>query len=474
MGGFDRPDDGRLAAAVFWGLMATIAWAPLPFASNRPWAWLALAFVALALLGLWGAAALRRPHLAAVSAARHAPATALFGLAILWFLLQATDWLPQPDPELWRQAARALGAGMADTASLDPRATLQGVTRLLGYGAVFWLAMQYGRDARNAERMLWAVAAAGTGYAVYGLVVYLGGNATVLGYPKWTYTGDLTSTFVSRNAYGAYAGLGLIAALGLIARIAAGGVSMGLGSRAGVTHFFDSLEPAFFVLLMSALTMATALLLSHSRGALAVSVLGVCTLFAALATRRSNASRYLGLAAVVVAGAGLAIVEFSGQATLGRYLQLAEQGTGREAIHALARRAFADAPVAGFGLDTFPQVFYLYRDASFAWTSGRYDKAHSVYLELAVEGGAVGFCAIMGALAWVVGAVVLGVFRRRRNRTYPAVALGATTLVGIHGIYDFSVQIPAVAVTWLALLGIGFAQAWPTRNAHYDSEAPLR
>lgn len=464
MNRIDRPDDGWLATAVFWGLMAAVFWAPLPFASNRPWAWLALSVAILVIFGLWGMAALRRPYLVRVGPARHAPATLLFMLAILWFLLQTTSWLPQPDPALWRQTAQTLGVGVADTASLDPRATLQGITRFLGYGAVFWLAMQYGHDPHRAEHLLWVIAAAGTAYAVYGLAVYLGGNETILGYPRWAYGGDLTSTFVNRNAYGAYAGLGLLAALGLIVRLTAGGASLGLGNRAGLAHFIDSLEPKFFLLVMASLTMATALLLSHSRGALAATVLGVSALFAGLAARPGDGRRnlWIGVVGIVVVGAG--IIELSGRETLGRYLSLADQGTGRQEIHDLARRAISDAPVAGFGLDTFPQVFHLYRDASFDWRSPRFDKAHNAYLELAVEAGIVGFAAIAGALCWIVGSVTAGLFRRRRNRTYPAVALGATVLVGSHAVYDFSVQIPAVAVTWLALLGMGFAQAWPTRN----------
>ena len=29
----------RLSRIVFWGLMALLAWAPLPLGSNRPWSW---------------------------------------------------------------------------------------------------------------------------------------------------------------------------------------------------------------------------------------------------------------------------------------------------------------------------------------------------------------------------------------------------------------------------------------------------
>lgn len=457
--------DGRLAGAVFWAFAALIAWAPLPFGSNRPWAWLLLGGAALALLGLWGAAALARPQLVRIGGARYAAAAALFLIAIAWFLLQTTTWLPSPEDALWRYAALALGRDAPVTASLDPRATQLGVLRMLGYGAVFFLAMQYGREERYAARLLWVVAAAGTAYALYGLGIYLSGNETVLAYPKWAYKGDLTSTFVNRNAYGAYAGLGLLATLGLMGRMSGSGIANGLGNRAGITQFFDSLEPMFFGLVMAAFTLATALLLSHSRGALAIAAAGILVMLAAQAVGRTGRRRHIALGAVAMLAVGLTLVEFSGRHTLGRMLQLSEQGSGREHIHAMTWRAIEAAPATGFGLDTFPQVFYLFRDESFGWETARFDKAHSAYLELAAEGGAVGFIGVTGAFAYIVAVLVAGLFRRRRNRIYPATALGAAALVGIHALYDFSIQIPAVTVTCLALLGVGFAQSWPTRDA---------
>ena len=55
-----------------------------------------------------------------------------------------------------------------------------------------------------------------------------------------------------------------------------------------------------------------------------------------------------------------------------------------------------------------------------------------------------------------------GVFARRRGQRFTLVAVGATVLVAMHALVDFSLQIPAVAVTFAALLGIGVAQATPS------------
>ncbi|MFV3078091.1 hypothetical protein [Niveispirillum fermenti] len=61
----------------------------------------------------------------------------------------------------------------------------------------------------------------------------------------------------------------------------------------------------------------------------------------------------------------------------------------------------------------------------------------------------------------ILARCAIGLVRRRRNQIFPAVALAATTLLGLHGVVDFSLQMPAVAATYAFLLGLGFAQSFP-------------
>jgi hypothetical protein len=54
---------------------------------------------------------------------------------------------------------------------------------------------------------------------------------------------------------------------------------------------------------------------------------------------------------------------------------------------------------------------------------------------------------------------VRGVRRSNSHWVYPATGLAATVLVGLHATVDFSLQIPAVAIAYAAILGIACAQA---------------
>ena len=54
--------------------------------------------------------------------------------------------------------------------------------------------------------------------------------------------------------------------------------------------------------------------------------------------------------------------------------------------------------------------------------------------------------------------------RRRRDAVYPCIGFAATTLVAAHSLVDFSLQIPAVALTYSLLMGAACAQSWSTRK----------
>ena len=72
------------------------------------------------------------------------------------------------------------------------------------------------------------------------------------------------------------------------------------------------------------------------------------------------------------------------------------------------------------------------------------------------------------AIAWwtslglLTAMCVRGVFVRNRDRMFALAGLGATALVGVHSMFDFSLQIPAVALFYSVILGLGVAQSLPS------------
>ena len=136
-------------------------------------------------------------------------------------------------------------------------------------------------------------------------------------------------------------------------------------------------------------------------------------------------------------------------------------GRRRGAVYSIVVRAIGDAPLLGTGYGSFRDVFPLYRDATVEGPS-IWEKAHSTYLENALELGIPAAAALCGAVLGCARCCWLGIRRRRRNRIYPAVGVATTALVAAHSTVDFSLQIPAVSVTYAFILGIACAQSSPT------------
>jgi O-antigen ligase len=453
---------------VFRLLLALVLLAPLPLGANRPWAWSLLALSLGGLVGVWSLMVLAGRCRAPAPVVRLTPVVVLFGLTLAWAALQATGlppaawWHP-----LWAETTAALGLGKPFGAvSIDPERTLTAIMRLTSYGLVFWLSVQLGRDRSRAHEALAAVAIAGLIYAVYGLTMHFAGWERILWLEKWAYTGDLTATFVNRNAFGAYAGLGMICCIALFLRALR-------PSRPGEQRRISEVTETVLVqatpYLIAALVLATALLLSHSRGAFLCAGLGLMVLMMAMVAGGVIRLRSGLLLAGVILAVGGGVMAMSGEVTVKRLSETNAAGTdeGRTNAWRLVRSAIMDAPWTGNGLGAFQPAFRMYRDASLS-EKGEWEYAHDVHLETAMDLGLPATATLYGAFGVILAACVRGLFRRRRDQVYPAVALAAAALLAAHGVVDFSVQMPAIAVTLALLLGLGYAHSWSSR----DDDAP--
>jgi hypothetical protein len=187
---------------------------PLPFGTNRPWA----SNLFGVLSGLLLVAMLWQQRFAPSwtgEPPRKRLTLAAIGLTavIVWSFFQVVPWTPEAwHHPLWKDAAALLGP-LDGAISVDPSVFSEALIRFLGFIACFLLAFYGGRDKENALALVRALAFAGAGYALYGLIAQGTGSETILWYKKWAYQGFLTSTFVNKNSYAAYAGLSLLCAL---------------------------------------------------------------------------------------------------------------------------------------------------------------------------------------------------------------------------------------------------------------------
>jgi O-antigen ligase len=451
-----RQQSGGYRLAVWVGLMfrrvhfnfllLVLALAPLPFGANRPLSWTFLA-AAVALLTLtWPLVPWFDRYVPVVPVRRTLLPAALFCLAVAWASAQAMPGLPAAwYHPIWAQVADTLAIPGEGFVAVDPDTAMTGVMRLLCYGSVFWLAMQWSRSARRARRLLTVLAAASIAYALYGLWVYSTGAETILWFDKWAYKDSLTSTFVNRNSYATYAGLGLLC---VVAE-----VSFRLqGRRPGWAPLLLHARRPTALYALGGVAVLLALVLSDSRAGLTSSLAGLVVLLTALWIIGRDRDR-VGLALVASAVglllfAGIAVVLLMSDT-------LSTQGSDRAEVYALTLGLIAERPWLGYGLGSFTQVFATIRPMHFwaEWT-----QVHNTYLELALDLGVPAAACVVAAAVVLAGRCAVGVVVRTVDGIFPAVALAACCIVALHATVDFSAQIPAVTVTWMAILGMGVGQ----------------
>ncbi len=423
------------------------------------WSWGSLAVIVGVLLFHSGIRILlRRNDVPAGLNALWIPAS-LYLIVVIWVAIQGSGLLPSSwDHPLWKQAADSLGLDIPGSLSLDPFATRSEVLKLLTYAGIFWLAMEHGRIRERAWTALWIFAIASALYAIYGI------GATL-----WLHEGPqksaITSTFANRNFYAVYAGFGLLAILALILNMFMRRPTRAQDEPLWAPGLSPEVRNKLLLLAAVATVVLTALIMTAARSAVFASLVASFILVITLASRARLTSRVRHrLYATVLCGLVLWLLIF---ALTGAYLGSRLAGdvsgawAGRLAGYEMTLSAIAQSPLTGFGAGNFRDVFYLYNDGTIGWT---FIYPHNLYLGAAVEMGVPAAATLIIAIAMIAWSCFRGIERRRRDHALPALGVAITSLIGVHGLTDSPLYLPANAATFSFLLGLAYAQSWPSQT----------
>ena len=355
---------------LFLLLLALVVLAPLPQGGREPWsAFLLIAWVggmltlacAATLVGSLGRSLGGTHDLWPPTSSMRVPILLFLGTCA-WTAVQWMPWTPAAlHHPLWADAEATLGQSLPGSISLNPGQTIASGLQLLAYGGVFVLALGLGRDAGRARRGLQVFVYASFAYALYGLIAFFSGSELILWFGERRGTVSLTSTFENRNSYATLAGMGLVAAFALFLD--------GLGSvlRARVPprtrlrwtlhHIFGPAAP----LLVATLVIATALLLTASRGGTLSSLFGLLVLAGAFSRAGALPARPVSIIVGAILLAGVLVFTLSGDHLAKRLELIDREMDGRTAVYKTVLGAVADAPLLGTGYGTFADVFPLYR-----------------------------------------------------------------------------------------------------------------
>lgn len=458
---------GRILEAVcFWGLIGVVVLSPLPLGSARPWAWGAEGVILGLLLLLLGIRAAVGDHPGLRGQTWNwAPAAIIGGGVIVWALFQAAAWAPPSwRHPLWQQIPSLTSRKIGGSISIDPTASLVSIFRLLEYAGIFVLAVQLCRSRERAYTAIQAVVLAGVGYSLYGLIEFGAGNRHILWLEKWAYPGDLTSTFVNHNSFATYAGIALVAGTALAIDSLRRKIDSRQSGKARAHAVIELVAGSRWWLFAGLPAIGIALPLSQSRGGLLATGASLAALALALTAAPGFAVPWRARGTIgIIAIVGLALIAY-GSRTMGRIVETSVMTESRSEIYGAVARAINDFRWTGTGLGTFQFVFPAYSPPGF---EEALELAHNDYLENALELGIPAAIALYLAAAWIVGLCIVGAARNRRRVIFPCIGIAISALVATHALFDFSMQIPAVAFTVALVLGVAVASVKPSA-AQYD------
>ena len=458
-------------------LILILAWAPFPYGSNRPWAQSVLALLVGALSMLWvGAAVAGGARVTSLTRKLVWPA-ACFSVALGWALIQAlnlsfvdhlfggTTAFSSLAHPVWSMASQALAGSGASFISVDPARTITAILRSAVGIAAFVVAFELGRNASHARILLRAAVAIGCFYAALGfaeLFLGLDAHSWLMADLKPTDV-RLSGPFINPNHFATFVGLATLCSLGILLETLRRMVVWDRGRRILARTFLQALS-GNAIWLAAVLLLFSTVLLTQSRGGIAAFLVGVVVLVVGLVTHK-NAPPSRGALRSMLPIALVFILGIAAWIGAGPILERAQrQGVedeSRAALNLSTLKAIGSAPLLGNGFGAFERYYPLYADGSVV---GDVDQAHNDYLETLADLGLPAGLAFLAAPMIMAFFCARGSMTRNRDRLFPAVGAAAAALVGTHAVVDFSLQIPAVAVLFTTLLGLGVSQAWSTRS----------
>lgn len=138
-----------------------------------------------------------------------------------------------------------------------------------------------------------------------------------------------------------------------------------------------------------------------------------------------------------------------------------EDPSGRAAIWKQASGITRDYPAVGTGLGTFAVAFRRYQTTSLDLFV---DHAHNDYLEVTTDTGILGAGLLFIPIVALLIKMILAYpgTRNSYRRSVLLACIGGTAALLIHSAMDFNLQIPANALLFAAVLGIGFKATYST------------
>jgi len=378
----------------------------------------------------------------------------LFLGAIGWGAVQILPGLPEP----YLHPAWADLSDAAGRISADPGQGQQVLMRYLCYVMVFWIAFRAAVVPIRAGMMLKTIALFSTALALYGLYTLGTGTNPITGVEENVKV--VTATFVNRNSYATYAAFGALANIAAYLHIVSGTRSDDDRWQSALRDMLERFFDGAWIYALGALLCMGALSLTLSRAGGLAALIGLIVFVVSWRGQGRRWNLWLLLVMIAVVGF-IALTSATGMTN--RILATGAEN-GRFLIYPEVVEAIRDRPLLGHGLGSFHDVFRQYVPAEAA--VGEWVRAHNTYLENTFELGIPGAVAFYLALLLITLRIRKATVTRSRNRAFSCFALGCIATAAAHSVFDFSLQMPAIAALFAVILALGWGQSFSIRSPY--------
>lgn len=439
------------------GLIGLLLFAPLPFGGNSSWAIFILQFAALSIFILWLLQLNKKPYIPTLAGQENnkplLKAWLLLPFALL-ALIMVFQLLPLPVTLIdhlfpARAELTELESFLPNwaTISIYPLDTLKSLIFYISCLAVFIVTYGYVSTRYAVRRIGWVIVLSGAFQAIYGSIEYLSGHQYIFSYEKIHYLESATGTFINRNHFASY----LLLCIG----VGWGMFRYFIGKSGRQSTLLPGRAPKAALTFFLITLMLVGIILSGSRGAFVVliSVFLIFQVFLPILKRRWQWPILVAALSVCA----LLLVLWIGKAPLaGRMGEFAldlPTANHRSDAWKASIRMLVDAPLTGWGAGTYKWRYPAYQPVS---NKIPFHHAHNDYLELAAETGLPGIFFFLLGLGLILGFTIKR-FNQRTDRFSRCLTIGgwlAVFAILFHSLVDFPLQIPGIAVTFSAVLGL--------------------
>jgi len=347
--------------------------------------------------------------------------------------------LPHPPAVAWSVAA--------------PEST-DALLRFIAYVLIGLAAAVAFDNAASRRRLAIVVVAIGVFEGVYGSGEYLSGHQHIFAFAKKYYLDSATGTFINRNHFATLLAIALPFSLVLALPDPGRRRREHRTWRERVVSAADGQGLRRLLAVGASAAIWMGLLLSHSRAGLLSALIA-----AGIVLVRFRGVRAARWAAVI--GAGVLLILLSAelsQAPGERFFTVKDDiqsKGGRLTVWRDSMGLITARPILGWGYGTFESAFPMVQSAAIDLL---YDHAHNDWVEWTTEGGVL-------TLGAAVAMLVLSLRGFRRNDgpassssgfdfAFSVACRAAIVAVAVHGLWDFSLRIPAVAAVCAVVMGV--------------------